>query len=100
MGGTLKPIHPGFILLEDFMAPLGLSQNRLSIAIGVDVRRINSIVQGKRAITPDTALRLGVYLKTGPRVWLNLQQEYDLRLAQREIEPLLKKIQPVELLAA
>ncbi len=96
MKGKLKPIHPGFILREDFMAPLGISQNRLSIAIGVDVRRINSIVQGKRAITPDTALRLGVYLKTGPKVWLNLQQEYDLRIAERKIEPILKKIEPAE----
>lgn len=100
MRGTLKPIHPGFILREDFMVPLGISQNRLSIAIGVDVRRINSIVQGKRAITPDTALRLGVYLKTGPKVWLNLQQEYDLRLAERKIEPILKKIEPAETAAA
>lgn len=100
MSGTFKPIHPGFILREDFMMPLGISQNRLSIAIGVDVRRINSIVQGKRSITPDTALRLGVYLKTGPKVWLNLQQEYDLRLAEREIEPILKKIEPAETVAA
>ena len=100
MNGTLKPIHPGFILREDFMMPLGISQNRLSIAIGVDVRRINSIVQGKRAITPDTALRLGVYLKTGPKVWLDLQQEYDLRLAEREIELILQKIEPVETGAA
>lgn len=100
MSGTLKSIHPGFILREDFMEPLGISQNRLSIAIGVDVRRINSIVQGKRSITPDTALRLGVYLKTGPKVWLNLQQEYDLRLAEREIESILKKIEPAETAAA
>lgn len=82
------------------MVPLRISQNRLSIAIGVDVRRVNSIVQGKRAITPDTALRLGVYLKTGPKVWLNLQQEYDLRLAEREIESILKKIEPAETVAA
>ena len=100
MSGKLKPVHPGFVLKEDFMDPLGISQNKLSIAIGVDVRRINSIVQGKRAITPDTALRLGVYLKTGPRVWLNLQQEYDLRRAEREIELVLKKIEPAESLAA
>jgi addiction module HigA family antidote len=100
MGSRLKPIHPGFILLEDFMEPLGISQNKLSLAIGVDVRRINSIVQGKRAITPDTALRLGVYLKTGPKVWLNLQQEYDLRIAEREIEAVLKKIEPAKTAAA
>ena len=100
MGSRLKPIHPGFILLEDFMEPMGISQNKLSLAIGVDVRRINSIVQGKRAITPDTALRLGVYLKTGPKVWLNLQQEYDLRIAEREIEAVLKKIEPAKTAAA
>jgi len=100
MGSRLKPIHPGFILLEDFMEPMGISQNKLSLAIGVDVRRINSIVQGKRAITPDTALRLGVYLKTGPKAWLNLQQEYDLRIAEREIEAVLKKIEPAKTAAA
>jgi addiction module HigA family antidote len=100
MGSRLKPLHPGFILLEDFMEPLGISQNKLSLAIGVDVRRINSIVQGKRAITPDTALRLGVYLKTGPKVWLNLQQEYDLRIAEREIDAVLKKIEPAKTAAA
>jgi addiction module HigA family antidote len=100
MSGKLKPVHPGFILREEFMEPLGISQNRLSIAIGVDVRRINSIVQGKRTITPDTALRLGVFFKTGPKVWLNLQQEYDLRVAEREIEAVLKKIEPAETVAA
>lgn len=100
MRRTLKPIHPGFILREDFMEANGISQNRLSLAIGVDVRRINSIVQGKRAITPDTALRLGVYFKTGPKVWLNLQQEYDLRIAELKIESILKKIEPAETVAA
>lgn len=100
MSVKLKPVHPGFILREEFMEPLGISQNRLSIAIGVDVRRINSIVQGKRTITPDTALRLGVFFKTGPKVWLNLQQEYDLRVAEREIESVLKKIEPAETVAA
>ena len=64
------------------------------------MRRINSIVQGKRTITPDTALRLGVFFKTGPKVWLNLQQEYDLRVAEREIESVLKKIEPAETVAA
>ena len=100
MSITLKPIHPGFILREDFMEPLGISQNRLSIAIGVEVRRINSIVQGKRTITPDTALRLGVYFKTGAKVWLNLQQEYDLRIAEKALEPVLKKIEPAQAKAA
>ena len=100
MSKKLKPIHPGFILSEDFMQPLGISQNRLSIAIGVDVRRVNSIVQGKRSITPDTALRLGVYFKTGPKLWLNLQQEYDLRIAERGIGAVLRKIEPAEAKAA
>jgi addiction module HigA family antidote len=100
MSGRLTPVHPGFILKEDFMEPLGISQNRLSIAIGVDVRRINSIVHGNRAITTDTALRLGVYLGTGPKVWLNLQQEYDLRLAKRKLEGVLEKIEPAERRAA
>ena len=95
MNTGAKPIHPGLILKEEFMEPLLLSQNRLGHAIGVDVRRINSIVQGKRAITPDTALRLGVFFKTGPKVWLDLQQEYDLRAAERKIELALKKIEPV-----
>ena len=100
MGSKLAPIHPGHILKEDFMEPLGISQNRLSIAIGVDVRRINSIVHGKRAITPDTALRLGVYFKTGPKVWLNLQQEYDIRIAESKLQRVLKRIEPVETKAA
>ena len=82
------------------MKPYGISQNRLSLAIGVDVRRINSIVHGKRAITPDTALRLGVYLRTGPKVWMNLQQEYDLRIAQRKLEAVLERIEPVQKRAA
>ena len=92
----LKPIHPGTILKEDFMEPAEISQTRLSIAIRVDSRRINSIIHGTRSITPDTALRLGVFFKTGPEVWLRLQQEYDLRVAEAEISQELKKIEPVE----
>jgi addiction module HigA family antidote len=89
------PIHPGEVLFEDFLQPLGVSQNRLAIAIGVDIARINNIVKGRRSITPDTALRLGRYLNTGPEVWLNLQQEYDLRIARRRIAKVLKRIEPV-----
>ena len=100
MRAKLRPIHPGVFLKEEFMEPLGISQNKLSIGIGVDVRRINSIVLGKRAVTPDTALRLGVYFRTGPKVWLNLQQEYDLRMAERELESVLKKIEPAQRRAA
>ena len=92
MKQKLKPIHPGSILKEDFLDPLRISQNQLSIAIGVDTRRINAIVLGKRNITPDTALRLGAYFRNGAKVWLNLQQEYDLRVAEKELGPLLKKL--------
>jgi addiction module HigA family antidote len=72
------PIHPGEILLEEFLSPLGISQYRLAHAIGVPPRRINEIVHGKRAISPDTALRLSRALSTSDRFWMNLQARYDL----------------------
>jgi len=74
----LPPIHPGEILLEEFLKPLGLSQYRLAQDIGVSPRRINEIVHGKRAITANTALRLARYFGTTARFWLNLQNRYDL----------------------
>ena len=74
----LPPIHPGEILLEEFLEPMGISQYRLSKDISVPPRRINEIVKGKRAITPDTALRLSRYFGTSERFWLNLQMRYDL----------------------
>ncbi len=74
----LAPIHPGEILLEEFLAPLGISQYRLAKDISVPPRRINQIVRGQRAITADTALRLGRYFRTTERFWLNLQTRYDL----------------------
>ena len=84
----LPPIHPGEILLEEFLAPMGISQYRLAKDISVPARRINEIVHGKRAITPDTALRLSRYFGLSERFWLNLQSRYDLeiekdRLAER-----------------
>ena len=72
------PIHPGEILLEEFLEPLGISQYRVARTIGVSPRRINEIVHGKRGITPDTALRLSRALGTSERFWLNLQNRYDL----------------------
>ncbi len=74
----LPPIHPGEILLEEFLEPMGISQYRLAKDISVPPRRINEIVKGKRAITPDTALRLSRYFGTSERFWLNLQMRYDL----------------------
>jgi addiction module HigA family antidote len=84
----LPPIHPGEILLEEFLKPMGVSQYRLAKDIHVPPRRINEIVQGKRAITPDTALRLSRYFGQSERFWMNLQSRYDLetekdRLADR-----------------
>jgi len=79
----LDPIHPGEILAEEFMKPLGISINRLARDLHVPPNRIHGIVHGTRAITADTALRLGTYFGTAPETWLNLQTEYDLRLARR-----------------
>jgi antitoxin HigA-1 len=78
------PIHPGDILLEEFMEPLGLSQNKLAEALDVDPGRINRIVTGKSRITADTALRLARYFGTTPQLWMNLQAKYDLEVAQDE----------------
>ncbi len=81
----IEPIHPGEILLEDYMKPLGLSQHALAKAISVSPRRINEIVHGKRAISADTALRLGRYFTVDPRSWLNLQSHYDLEKTELEL---------------
>ena len=81
----LPPVHPGEILREDYMAPLGLSMNRLAIALHVPVPRISEIVHERRSITPDTALRLGRYFNTSARFWLNLQSAYDLEVAEDKL---------------
>jgi addiction module HigA family antidote len=78
---TLHPVHPGEVLLEEFLKPMGLSQNRLALDIGVHARRINEIVLKKRSITADTALRLARYFGTSPQFWLGLQTDYDLDVA-------------------
>ena len=85
MEERLPPIHPGEVLLEDFMKPLGLSQYRLAKDIGVTPIRISQIVNGKRAITVDTAMRLARYFGTGAGVWLRLQVRYDLEIAEGEL---------------
>ena len=86
MDEILSPIHPGEVLLEDFMKPLGLSQYRLAKDIGVTPIRISQIVNGQRAITVDTALRLARYFGTSAAVWLRLQVRYDLEVAERELK--------------
>ena len=82
---TYNPVPPGEILLCEFLEPLGLSQNRLANALGVPPRRINEIVLGKRAITADTALRLGRYFSTSPEFWLNFQMQYELETARAKL---------------
>lgn len=91
-----RPVMPGEILREEFMEPLGLSQNGLARAIGVPPRRINEIVHGKRAITADTALRLAAYLGPDPQFWLNLQTHYDLSVTYLDTQELLEAIKPYD----
>ena len=81
----LAPIHPGEVLLEEFLKPMGLSQNRLALDLRVPARRINEIVLGKRRISVDTALRLARYFNMSPQFWFGLQMDYDLDLAEDEL---------------
>lgn len=91
MARKLAPIHPGDILMTEFLAPLGLSQYRLAQDLSVSPRRINEIVHGTRAVTADTALRLGRYFGTSAQFWLNLQSRYDLDVEQDKLGPRLAK---------
>jgi len=81
----LDEIHPGEILLEDFMKPMGITARQLASDIDVSPSRISELVNGQRPITADTALRLGLFFGMEPRFWLNLQSEYDMRLAERQL---------------
>lgn len=83
--GKIAPIHPGEVLLEEFLEPMGISQYRLAKDINVDPRRINAIVHGERAVTADTALRLSRYFGTSARFWLNLQTQFDLEKQKDEL---------------
>ena len=97
MTRKLKPVHPGEILREEFMKPLGLSMNKLALHLRVPVTRIAEIVHQRRAITTDTALRLGRYFKTTPVFWMNLQVRYDLEVAEDEqAEKIARDVQPLE----
>ena len=88
---SMDPIHPGEILMEEFLEPLGLSQYRLAKDISVPPRRINEIVHGKRSITADTALRLARFFGTTERFWLNLQVRYDLEVEKDRLEKVLER---------
>lgn len=93
---TITPIHPGEVLMEEFLEPLKVSQNRLAVAIGVPPRRINEIVHGKRRITADTALRLARYFGTTDRFWLNLQTRFDLEIERDHLGSALDRIEPLK----
>jgi addiction module HigA family antidote len=93
-----KPVHPGVTLEQDFLEPLGVSQYRLAKAIDVPPRRINEIVQGRRSITADTALRMGKFFGVEAQFWMNLQSHYDLEVAKDEIATELER--EVEVLKA
>ena len=86
MTKLLDEIHPGEILLEDFMKPMGITARQLAADIDVSPSRISEIIHGTRSITADTALRLGIFFTMDPRFWLNLQSEFDMRMAKRTLQ--------------
>lgn len=91
------PIHPGEVLMEDFIKGFGITQNKLAVSIGVPPRRINEIVHGNRGITADTALRLGRYFGVSPQFWLNLQTQYELELARDRLSDQVESIVPLRI---
>ena len=90
-GKRIPPVHPGEILFEDFLKPMGLSQNQLGRDLGVSPRRVNEIIHGKRSVTADTALRLARYFGNSPQFWLGLQMDYDLDVAEDTLSQRIKK---------
>ncbi|WP_402372105.1 HigA family addiction module antitoxin [Isoptericola rhizosphaerae] len=92
----LEPIHPGEVLMEDFIEGFGITQNKLAVSIGVPPRRINEIVHGKRGITADTALRLAKYFGTSAAFWINLQSHYDLDRAEERAGEQIDGIKPLQ----
>ena len=100
MSINLENMTPGEILLEDYMKPMGLTQNALARALGVPPRRINEIIHGKRAVSLDTSLRLGRYFGQSPRFWMNVQTECDLRNAKQLMERIAREVHPMLRMAA
>jgi addiction module HigA family antidote len=92
---VMPPVHPGEVLAEEYLEPLGVTQHRLAVAIGVPPRRINEIVHGKRGISADTALRLARFFGTSERFWLNLQARYDLEREKDNLGDVLARIRPL-----
>jgi len=87
----MRPIHPGEVLREEFLTPLGMSAHALALELKVPAPRINDIVRERRAITTDTAMRLARYFGTTPQFWLNLQSSYDLKIAEKKIGPKIER---------
>jgi len=96
MANKMRAIHPGEILKEEYLLPLDMSVNALAMALRVPTPRINDIVRQKRSVSIDTALRLGRFLNTTPQFWLNLQNSYDLKVAQQEFVKIEREIEPLE----
>lgn len=91
MTEKIPPVHPGEVLLEDYLIPKGISQNQLALSMRVPSNRISEIIRGKRAITAETALRLARAIGTSPDFWMNLQMQYDLRIAEDYLADVLEK---------
>jgi addiction module HigA family antidote len=101
MAKKMKPVHPGEILHEEFMAPLGLTMNRMAMDLRVPVTRIADIVNKRRGITADTALRFARYFKNSPAFWMNLQTRYDLEVAEDKIAAKVQRdVQPLQVIHA
>lgn len=92
---VLSPVHPGEVLMEEYLTPLNVTQHRLAVAVGVPPRRINEIVHGKRRISADTALRLSRFFGTSERFWINLQSRYDLEVEKDKLAGSLDQIRPL-----
>ena len=92
---VMAPIHPGEVLLTEYLEPLGITQHRLAVAIAVPPRRINEIVHGKRGVSADTALRLARFFGTSDRFWLNLQGRYDIEVERDRLTATLERIEPL-----
>lgn len=93
----IEPIHPGEILMEDFIDAFGITQNKLAVSIGVPPRRINEIVHGKRGISADTAIRLARYFGTSEEFWMNVQSNYELRIQRRALREAVTSITPLNI---
>jgi addiction module HigA family antidote len=91
---TLAPIHPGEILTEEFLSPMGITKNKLAINLGIPASRVDQIAKGRRSISADTAYRLSIYFKTSPEFWMNLQTAYDLKVERARLSEIRRQVRP------